>query len=96
MKSKVFISMMLILASGCVVGQTSIALTFTALFEGNHKPLGVIHVKNLTRGGESLLSGGDTVLVLQDQTGIPAQVKVTKGFHLLQNYPNPYNTAGYR
>lgn len=90
MKSKVFISMMLIFASGCAIGQTTITLTFTALFEGNHKPLGVIHVKNLTRGGDVLLSGGDTVLVLQEQIGISEPATVNKGFHLLQNYPNPF------
>ena len=90
MKRTLLILAIVIGTIGCALGQGTISLTFTALFEGNHKPLGLIHVKNLTRGGDTLLSGGDTVLVLQDQTGIPAMVKVSKGFHLLQNYPNPF------
>ncbi len=91
MKNVILLIILFLVLKHATPGQTTIALTFTALFEGCHKPLGVVHVKNLTRGGEEFLSGGDTVLILQEQIGAPGLPTVSKGFHLQQNYPNPFS-----
>ncbi len=54
---------------GCLQGQT-ITLTFTATFNGLHQPLDSITVANITQGGDTILYGNDTILVLNHAIGV--------------------------
>jgi uncharacterized protein (TIGR02145 family) len=90
MKRTLITSALVMVQIVIAIGQASITLTFTALFGGSHHPIDSIYVMNLNRGGSTTLTGGDTVLLLEEWTAVPGEISRVKELHLLQNYPNPF------
>ena len=68
----------------------SVTLTFTGRDGGNHHiELSYVTVTNVTKGWQEYLFWPDTVLTIQNETGIP-DVKATNTLSL-QMSPNPFN-----
>lgn len=92
MKSFRYIALILFTAIGYVHGQTSITLNFTATQSGVHASLDSIYVTNLTRGGDTMLYGNDTVLLLDHGIGIShAGIIPSEGLTLHPAFPNPFS-----
>ncbi len=74
-----------------VKSQTTIALTFSGRLFGNHYPLDSINIINLTQGGDTTISGSDTVLILDHGIGIQRFVSNdAEQLVLYPCYPNPF------
>lgn len=75
-----------------VFGQKPVMeLTFTAQYQAQYVMLNSIYIENLTQGGDTMLYAGDTLLVLDYETGIPFNNALNEGcFRLSQNHPNPF------
>ncbi len=81
-----------LIGSGCLQAQSTVTLTFTAIFNGLHQPLDSITILNLTQGGDTMLYGPDTLLVLHSNVGIPNNDQSTSsGLFLYPAFPNPFN-----
>lgn len=73
-----------------VYGQSSMELTFTAIYNDQHVPIDSILIENLTQGGDTVLYNPDTVLVLNIATSIHEDASLLENsFYVGQNYPNP-------
>jgi len=88
-KPKIITALFLtILYSGYAFGQTSvIKLSFTAVDIWQHVQLDKIYVKNVDKDCDTTLFWPDTTLTL-NTLGINEQMN-HRGFHVLQNTPNP-------
>jgi len=91
MKTKTLLS---ILAFGIIVSAFSqkptMELTFTAENNGQYVPLDSIFIENLTQGGDTTLYSPDTVLSLENTSGINEIDLSDNSFYISQNYPNPF------
>lgn len=65
-----------------------VTITFSAEMDASHIPLDSISIKNLTQGGDTMLYGLDTVLVLQS-TSIDELERQSSSL-IYQSYPNPF------
>jgi uncharacterized protein (TIGR02145 family) len=91
MKAAILLTVLTIaMIMGAIAQNSTITLTFTADSSGQHVPLDAILIENLTQGGDTILYPPDTVLVLDDITGIEEAGNFNgNGISLSQNYPNP-------
>ena len=72
------------------IGQISaIELTFTAIDSAAYVQLDSIKVMNRTQGSDTVLYWPDTMLVLDDQVGVPEINNNVGTFKVFQNFPNP-------
>ncbi len=91
---KVLLLVFYFMTVGGLVHAQTIALTFTAKFEGLHKPLDSVLVQNLTQGGDTVLYGSDTTLILSSTIGMEENGPAAPaGLTLLPNHPNPFNES---
>jgi uncharacterized protein (TIGR02145 family) len=75
--------------------QTTISLTFTATNNGLHQPLDSINIQNLSQGGDTTLTGSDTILQLDHGIGINEWAQgVSDRFILYPVTPNPVGQHG--
>ncbi len=92
MKTKIFLS---VLAFGLVVSafsqKSTMELTFTAEYNGQHIPLDSILIENLTQGGDTTLYAPDTVLILDYLGIVDNKYLLNNSFSISQNYPNPFS-----
>ena len=92
MRKPFIIFLLILFLVPAVKTQTTIALTFTATFFGNHHPLDSVNVENLTQGVDTTLSGSDTVLVLDHGIGLDKLIsKDADQLILYPCYPNPFS-----
>ena len=66
-----------------------IELSFTAIYNSQSIPLDSIYIENLTMGGDTVLHGEETILVLNYLGNDYFEGKGEPGFKISQNYPNP-------
>ncbi len=66
-----------------------ISISFTAIDDKTYARIGIIKVMNLTNGADTVLLWPDTVLVLNQPSGIAINPQSEEGFKVWQNYPNP-------
>ena len=91
MKHAIFTILVMVFAHvTSLFGQNSIELTFTAVDSAQHVSLDSIFVKNFTQGGDTMLYGRDTTLLL-----VYPGISVFDGysensFTVFQNFPNPF------
>jgi uncharacterized protein (TIGR02145 family) len=72
------------------IGQESVTeIKFTAINNTDYIQLDSIKVMNRTQGTDTLLYWPDTLLVLNEQTGIYNDIKWEGDFYVVQNFPNP-------
>jgi uncharacterized protein (TIGR02145 family) len=94
MKKHHFFSVLFLLIASFIQGQTIVNLIFTAEIAGVHRPLDSIYVENLTQGGDTILYGTDTVLMLEQGIGTGDLNPVClSSLVLFPGYPNP--SAGF-
>ena len=87
---KVLLSTVIILAIGTLGAQT-VTLTFTGRDAANHYvQLNRVSITNLTKSWQETIWWPDTVLQLQNGTGIDDHI-ANDGFALSQNNPNPFS-----
>jgi len=89
------ITLTILLSSIVIIGvysQSSLELTFTAKYNGQHMPIDSILIENITRGGDTALYPPDTVLILANTTNIHQdEFYSDNSFTISQNYPNPFS-----
>jgi uncharacterized protein (TIGR02145 family) len=92
MKGTIIILSVIIFNLCKVNAQTTIELTFTGLLNGTtHQTLDSIKVFNLSRGVDTALFAMDTMLMLDQGTGIvQMEDKREHSLHLFPVYPNPF------
>lgn len=81
----------MLLISTCLHSQ-EIFLTFTSEFRCDHIAPDSIFVQNLSQCGDTVLFYPDTVLTLYI-TAIEEFYEFQDGFHISQNYPNPFESS---
>ena len=87
---KVLLSTVIILAIGTLGAQT-VTLTFTGRDAANHYvQLNRVSITNLTKSWQETIWWPDTVLQMQNGTGIDDHI-ANGGFALSQNNPNPFS-----
>lgn len=89
MKQPLLLILLIIASIGHLTAQTTITLIFTAHLNGNHHPLDSINISNITQGGDTMLYGTDTVLVLNHGIGIEDMIGFGNQIILYPVYPNP-------
>ena len=93
MKKTIFILTIILFAisSGLYSQKPLIELTLTAKYMEQSVPLDGILIQNLTQGGDTMLYGADTVLILDFMTGeYENRLDDKTSFSINQNYPNPF------
>ncbi len=68
----------------------TLELSFTAENNGGYIPIDSIIIENLTQGGDTILYGPDTLLLLEYGLGIKDFEFSNHTFSISQNYPNPF------
>ena len=89
---KIFLLHILLILCVCAWSQT-VTLTFTGR-DANHQwvPLHHVVVNNQTRNWSETIVWPDTVLTIENGTGIyDAETMCTSSLQLYQNHPNPFN-----
>ena len=90
MKIKIILAVLVHSLIVSAIGQKpAIDLTFTAIDSAAYVQLDSIKVMNRTQGGDTVLYGDDTVLVLYPPQGLPEISSDVGSFQVFQNYPNP-------
>ena len=91
---KQLLSFLFMFVCAAVFAQT-VTLTFTAQDAGNHYvQLNRVAISNLTKGWQEIISWPDTVLTMQDGTGVDDYTE-NGGLALSQNNPNPFDGATF-
>lgn len=88
-KIHILILILCFFSSAVLKGQTSVALTFTAEFNGTRVQLDSIYITNLSQGGDTMLYWPDTVLVLATDMSVGEYVPAD--FFVSNAYPNPFS-----
>ncbi|MFO7722029.1 MAG: FISUMP domain-containing protein [Bacteroidales bacterium] len=70
MKTRMALALVLLWFVIPVKSQIQATLLFTSTYANTHRPLDSVYVQNLTRGGDTVLYGNDTVLVLDYSIGM--------------------------
>jgi uncharacterized protein (TIGR02145 family) len=92
MKTRMAFALLLLLYVFPVKSQIQASLIFTSGYANTHRTLDSIVVENLTHGGDTVLYGIDTILVLDYNTGIDDQDGSAVGeMFLLPPAPNPFS-----
>ena len=87
---KIISTLILFLTTGTIFAQT-VTLTFTAKDAANHYvQLNRVIITNLTKSWQETIYWPDTVLTINNGTGIPVQ-EMSNDFKLSQNTPNPFS-----
>ena len=87
---KLLLSFLFMFVCAAVFAQT-VTLTFTAQDAGNHYlQLNRVAISNLTKGWQEIISWPDTVLTMQDGTGVDDYTE-NGGLALSQNSSNPFD-----
>jgi uncharacterized protein (TIGR02145 family) len=90
-KTATFFTLTLIMFALNTFGQTGVvSASFTAVNGTQFLAFDSLVIRNLTRGGDTLLKYPDTTIVF-GYTGIAEPGAKTEQLHLYQNYPNPMN-----
>jgi uncharacterized protein (TIGR02145 family) len=98
MKKHLLLACLFASVVGFLTAQTTIQLTFTAEVNGSYHPLDSVIIENLTQGGDTILYGTDTLLVLDHGIGIEDRMS-THGNNMIlyPAFPNPvYHTSTIR
>ena len=91
---KLLLSLLFICVCAATIAQT-VTLTFTAQDAENHYvQLNRVAIANLTKGWQEIISWPDTVLTMQDGTGVDDYTE-NGGLALSQNNPNPFDGATF-
>ena len=91
MRALVYFALIMFIVFGHTHSQTSISLNFSATHNGVNKPLDSIYITNLTRGGDTMLYGNDTVLILDHGIGTPIAGNIKSAKLTIQPaMPNPF------
>ena len=79
----------IVISKSAINQNSTIELTFSATYDGQHVLLDSVHVENLTQGGDTTLYAPDSILKLY-HTGINDPVLVNNAVAVSQNFPNPF------
>lgn len=90
MKKIYVCSILFVFITSVVYGQLTVSLTFTGELNGTHHPLDSILIENDTQGGDTMLYGSDTVLILNYSIGVDEISQHKESLKLYPSYPNPF------
>ncbi len=87
---KIIITIVFLTFTILTFGQQPVTeISFTAINNTDYMQLDSIKVMNRTQGTDTLLYWPDTLLVLNEQTGIYDDTQRERRFQIFQNFPNP-------
>lgn len=89
MKNITFIIWIFISVSKICLSQSNIILTFSSELDGAHSSLDSIKINNMTQGGDTMLYGTDTTLLLSST--LVSIIERANDLFYIKNNPNPFS-----